>query len=271
MSTHFSSPPLESDDFEFFKTLFFKYTGIQLNDNRKTLVVNRLNKRLRLCKLPSYHDYLLYMEKNPDEIQAFVDAITTNETSFFRENQHFEYLSSVVNSMVNPSQTLKVWSAACSIGAEPYTLAMVLKKHLASGLFEILASDINRTVLDIAKTGIYPLEMSEKIAQDYLKLFCLKGYADQSGKFAVKKILRKHIKFEAINLNEHLPSIGMFDVVFLRNMLIYFDNKKKEEIVCRIGEKIKSGGLLFVGSSETLNWFNVPFEQINPSVYRKIT
>lgn len=260
---------LEFHTFEKFSKLIYDIAGINMVESKLPLVSNRLAKRLRFYQYRSYEEYLEHVLKNDSELQIMVDLLTTNETYFFREEKHFDILKEIVTQKEKNSP-LRVWSAACSIGAEPYSIALTLESTLGKHNWEIIGSDISTRVLQRAKMGHYPIEMSENIPKDMLKKYFLKGVNEQEGSFLVKDNLRKNITFSQINLNTDLPSsLGEFDVVFLRNVMIYFDEQKKIEILKRVYKHIKVGGYLLVGHSETLTSIKNSFTQIVPTVYKK--
>lgn len=196
--------------------------------------------------------------------------MTTNETFFFREQPHFDLLSKLIQQY--PRRSLNIWSAACSSGEEVYSLAMVINSNIVQGTsWQVFGSDINREVLDIANKGIYPLNRSENIPKEWLRRYCKKGIGNMSGTFCVGQELTNHTQFESLNLNTQLPErLGPFDIIFLRNMLIYFDKPAKQLILSRILHKLKKGGLLFVGHAEGLHDLDLPIETYATAVYRKI-
>lgn len=260
---------VELRDIEFskFKKLIFDKIGISLGDNKKTLLSSRLAKRVRFYNLNSYSKYYDLILRDPNELQIMINLITTNETYFFREKKHFEYLKSILPS--NQKETFRVWSAACSTGAEPYSIAMTLREN-AYLKWEIVASDINSDVLKIAKEAIYPLESASSISASYLKKYCLKGENRYEGFFKIKNSLRENINFMQLNLNSPLPNIGLFDVVFLRNVLIYFDKSKKKEIVENIFKHLRKDGILIIGHSESLFGITEKYQMIKSTIYKKI-
>lgn len=261
--------PLSNNVFNKYKELIYDVTGIYIKPEKKTLIENRLQKRLRQLE-SSYEKYLSLVNRDAKELQEMINIVTTNETSFFREPKHFAFLKETILPNLK-EKNVRIWSAACSIGAEAYSAGMVVEYYsLASPLnFEILASDINTEVLDQAITGLYPMKFSTTIEEKYLKRYCLKGHGKQDGYFLVDDLLKSHVSFKQLNLMEDQTALGKFDVIFLRNMLIYFDNKNKKHIVENVAKNLKKGGYLFVGHSETL--FNITnvLKQVKPTIYRK--
>ncbi len=261
-------------DFEFdrLRRFFQQASGIQLQANKKTLVCGRLAKRLRHHGLNSYADYIQLIEQpgRDDERQTAVDLLTTNETHFFREPRHFELLRSELARLkrVNPI-SVRVWSAACSSGEEPYSLAMTLAEVLGQRPWEVFASDLSSKVLADAKLGIYPRARVDEIPRPIAEKYVLEGVDEYEGLYRMDGYLRKRVTFAQVNLMEPLPTMESFDFVFLRNVLIYFDAAAKKHIVEAIARRIKSGGLLFIGHSETLAGLTNVLTPVVPTVYRK--
>lgn len=245
--------------------------GIHLTPAKKAMVCGRLAKRLKQVQLDNYDDYIHFLTsiEGKEEVQAAIDLITTNETYFFREPKHFEFLRDRILPRCQPGRTFRVWSAACSSGEEPYSLAMMLAENLPTTPWEILASDLSTRVLEKAARGQYPMERTDHIPKGYLANYCLKGIGSQAGTFVVDPALRARVKFIQLNLNSPLPSIGEFDLIMLRNVLIYFDLEVKTQVVRRMLPVLKPGGYFFVGHSESLNGVTSELESIVPSVYCK--
>lgn len=259
-------------DIEFmkFQALVKTATGITLGDLKKALVEARLNSRLRHRKARSFSEYyrILKDPEEGDELQAAVDLITTNETSFFREPLHFTVLREHLRGLRPVPLPFRVWSAAASSGEEAYTLAMVLADALGQAEWEVLGTDISTRVLDRARKAVYPMERSHTIPKDLLTRYCLKGHGHYEGMFLIDRQLRTRVRFSQANLCQPLPSIGPFDVVFLRNVLIYFAPSEKRLVVEAIASKLKPGGLLMIGHSETLSGLTDRYQQLQPTVYR---
>jgi len=269
-----TSLTISDKEFNLFKTLIYEKAGITLSLSKRTLVVSRLSKRMRKLKTSSFTEYyqLVTRKNNVTELQNLIDFLTTNETYFFREDKHFDYLSKNILDKVCSGSNFKIWSAASSTGEEGYSIAMVLAEKLGlHSAWKILGTDINSDVVRQAKRGLYPLTESEKIPRSYLKEYCLKGVREQTGMMLMDERLKKHIAFEMLNINADWPShISGFDVVFLRNIMIYFDLETKQRLVDKIANKIKPGGYLFIGHSETLNQISDRFKIIQPSICQKI-
>ena len=266
-------PPVTINDKEFsqFQKLLHQIAGISLSAAKKPLVHGRLAKRLKQHQLSSYGEYfrLLTSGQQPDELQIAVDLLTTNETFFFREPKHFDFLREKIFPNRKPGRMFRVWSAACSSGEEPYSIAMHLAGHLGDTPWEVIGSDISTRVLEKARTGHYPMERIEGIPPHFLAEHCLKGVGSQEGTFLIDGKLRSRVNFMQINLNEPLPKLGEFDVVFLRNVMIYFDLEMKRRVVSRVSSLLRPGGYLLIGHSESLNGITDQLVSAMPAVYRK--
>lgn len=269
-STH--RAPLSDSEFLQFQRFIFEAAGITLSPAKKALVSARLARRLGVCGVASYGDYfrLIKQADGDGEAQTAVDLLTTNETYFFREPKHFALLRERALGARGGGQPFRVWSAASSSGEEAYSIAMVLADTLGNNLpWEVFGSDISTRVLEKARIGHYPLERAEHIPPDYLKRFCRKGHGPQEGTLLVERGLRAKVQFAQINLNRALPDIGLFDLVFLRNVMIYFSGDTKREVAERISHKLKPDGWLCIGHSETLNEITDALAPLAPSVYRR--
>ena len=252
-----------------FQNFIFAEAGITLSAAKKELVRGRLGKRVAHYQLGSFSAYyeLLRSGQHPDEVRVAVDLLTTNETYFFREMKHFDFL----RAQLHPGRGLpyRVWSAACSSGEEPYSIAMVLADVLGNAPWEVVGTDISTKVLDNAAHALYTLERARHIPADYLKRFCLKGCDEFSGKLLVDRAVRARVQFHHANLNEPLPSLGMFDCIFLRNVMIYFDAPTKRQVVSRLIEHLHPGGYFIVGHSESLNGLTDRLRPLRPTIYQR--
>jgi chemotaxis protein methyltransferase CheR len=266
---------ISQGEFARFQRFIFDIAGISMSDSKKALVSGRLAKRLQHFGLSSYDAYfrLLTDGAHKNEVQLAVDLLTTNETYFFREERHFDMLreaAGAARGSLRANAPFRVWSAACSSGEEPYSIAMVLADVLGAAPWEVAASDISTRVLERARTGHYPMERASHVPQDYLRRFCLKGIRDQQGTMLVDRALRERVHFRQVNLNTALPGdLGTYDLVFLRNVMIYFNGETKRQVVRRILGHIKPGGHLFIGHSESLQELGDMLRPVVPSVYRK--
>lgn len=260
---------LTDPEFFQFKELIYRIAGISLSPAKKPLVSGRLAKRVKAHQLSSYGDYFRLLGNHPDEMQTAVDLLTTNETYFFREPKHFDFLREKILPQHRSGRLFRVWSAASSSGQEPYSIAMTLADGLGGRPWEMVASDISTQVLEKARSGHYPLEQAKHIPQNYLARYCLKGVGSQEGTFMIERGLRSRINFMQVNLNASLPKLGEFDLVFLRNVMIYFDTETKRQVVSRILGLLKPGGYLLIGHSESLNGIVDGLQTVMPAVYRK--
>jgi len=262
---------ISDQEFSQFQRFIYETAGITLSAAKKALVGGRLAKRLQQRQINSYGAYfrLLASGEAPGEVQAAVDLLTTNETYFFREMKHFELLRDVVSSPRPGTEPFRVWSAASSTGEEAYSIAMVLADRLSRSAWEVVGSDISARVLEKARLGHYPLDRATHIPPDYLKRYCLRGHGSQEGTLLVERNLRNRVQFLPVNLNQPLPALGSFDVVFLRNVMIYFNQETKQQVVARILSLVKPGGYFLIGHSETLNGISDAVQALAPSIYQK--
>ncbi len=257
-------------EFSQFQGFIFDAAGISLQANKTALVSGRLAQRLAQHKLDSFGAYFRLLKSGhaPDEVQTAVDLLTTNETYFFREPRHFEFLREQALAWREPG-ALRVWSAACSSGEEPYSMAMVLASCLPGQRWEVLGSDISTRVLQRARSGHYPDQRARMVPPAHLQRYCLKGAGEQEGTMLVARELRERVRFEQINLNQALPQVGQFDIIFLRNVMIYFSDATKRDVVNRLLAQLKPGGHFCIGHAETLNQLGTTLEQVAPAIYRK--
>lgn len=258
-------------EFSLFQQLVHQLAGISLSPAKKILLVGRLSKRLSHYGFDSFTDYyrLLTSGKQPDEVQQFVDLITTNETYFFREPQHFDFLRDEILRGWPRGAPFRIWSGACSSGEEPYTMAMVLAEHLPHAPWEVFASDISHTVLARAAAGLYPLERTEGIPPGFLRKYCLKGVRSHQGKLLVAPALRERVRFAQLNLTARIAGVGPFDAIFLRNVMIYFDVDTKRKVVENMLSSLKPGGYFIVGHAESLTGLTDRLVALRPTIYRK--
>lgn len=259
------------EEFERFRSWIRGLAGISLSDMKKTLVMTRLVARLRHYGLASYGDYftLLMDASQASERQTAVDLLTTNETHFFREPRHFDFLAERVLAGHRAGLPCRIWSAACSSGEEAYSIAMTLADRLGRGPWEVFASDLSLRVLEKARSGHYALSRAKSIPRRYLADYCLRGVGSQAGTFLIDPKIRARVQFAQVNLNAVLPDIGQFDVVFIRNAMIYFDMQTKRQVTARLVKQVRRGGFLLVGHAESLNDLSDAVEMVVPSVYRK--
>jgi chemotaxis protein methyltransferase CheR len=269
---------LSVPEFKRLSRLVYDQCGINLSDSKKIMLESRLNKRLRALKMISFKDYIYYLSSSEgmqNELVHMIDVVSTNKTDFFREPHHFDFLSKniLLKLIAEGKRKINVWSAACSTGEEPYTLAMVLQDfvQLNSGFdYTIFASDISTDALQKAVLGVYPLARATEIPMAEKKKYFLKSKNTVNATVKVIPELRVKVRFERINfMDAQLPVNEMFDVVFCRNALIYFDRKTQQEVVNKLLGKLKKGGYLFIGHSESLYQLDLPIVQIKPTIYLK--
>lgn len=268
---NFNAVVLLEKEFAQFRDLIYRIAGISMSSSKMALVTSRLAKRLKYYDLTSYGEYfqMITAADGGTELQMAVDLLTTNETHFFREPKHFDFLGRRILSSRRPGRALRIWSAACSSGEEPYSIAMLMDEALGSAPWEIVASDLSMRVLERARVGLYPMARMSEIPKHYLSNYCLKGTGSQEGTLLIGRKLRERVRFMQYNLTETPPKLGEFDAIFLRNVMIYFDQDTKRRVVSRLLSLLRPGGYFLVGHSETLNGVNEDVRLVQPSVYRK--
>ena len=242
-------------DFNRVKATIYRKAGINLGDSKKQLVYSRLARRLRALRLNSFGEYLDYLEATPEELQEFINALTTNLTAFFREEHHFATLVESVRKR-GRDKPCRVWCAASSTGEEPYSIAMTLVNAYETYRppVEIIASDIDSQVLATAAAGIYNLERLESLSLEQKRQFFLRGKGANSGKAKVIDELRRLIDFRQINLlDRQWPLTGKFDVIFCRNVMIYFDKPTQSDLLARMVNFLTPEGLYIAGHSESFS------------------
>jgi chemotaxis protein methyltransferase CheR len=267
--------------FRQFSQLVYQQCGINLHEGKRELLQARLNKRLRATGIPTYQEYYQYIisPNNDAEIIQFLDCISTNLTYFFREPKHFEFLEQVAlpellaTKRKTRSMRLRIWSAGCSTGEEPYSLAMCLLSRLEEREqrdFRILATDISTRVLEIARRGAYTKDRIDKVPaglrQKYLQR---RNGIDGEGFYEVIPLLKQVVAFRRLNLKEPYPFRGPFDYIFCRNVIIYFDKPTQQDLIQRMVAYLAPDGYLFVGHSESLTGLQHPLHYVRPSIYRR--
>ncbi|MEK8050630.1 protein-glutamate O-methyltransferase CheR [Ideonella sp. DXS22W] len=260
---------ISNRSFELVSGLFHRVSGIRLHEGKRALVAGRLQKLAMTRGLSDIDRYveLLVSENDPDEMVRVVDKLTTNETYFFREPEHFQHLTQILAARRKDAGPFRVWSAASSSGEEGYSIAMLLADKLGSAPWEVIGTDLSTSVVDAACRGLYPLERARAMPEAYLKRYCRRGHGEYEGKLLIARELRERVQFGCANLMEPLPDIGSFDVIFLRNVLIYFELPTKEAIVRRVMTRLKPDGVLYTGHSESLSAANLGLRSLRPAVY----
>ena len=261
-------------DFRALAQVAYEQAGIALADSKRNLVYSRLSRRLRALGLSSFRDYRAFLDENTAERESFINAISTNLTKFFRESHHFDHLRSEVigkfaKSHIGKSGRLRIWSAGCSSGEEPYTIAVVIKKEIRDldrHDIRILATDIDTEVLGRGSRGEYPGNSVDDIPRPYQEYFQATGAGDT---LAVDRQARSLVSFKRLNLMEQWPFKGTFDAIFCRNVMIYFDGPTKAKLIERYTEKLNPGGFLYIGHSESLNGSHPGLSLVGRTIYRR--
>lgn len=272
-----SYKPLTDKLFKQFSALVFQHAGIFLKPEKKELLNARIGKRLRQCQIASFQEYYDYVlnDKSGEELIHLIDAVSTNFTSFYREKTHFDFLAtSVLREFAARGMPgeFSVWSAACSSGEEPYTLSIVLNEFAArepSFRFAIQATDISTKVLAIAQRGVYALDKVQTVPPELLRRYFQKGRGTSQGYVKVKKELSRPISFRRFNLMDSYPWRAEIDVIFCRNVMIYFNRETQQQLVDKFYASLKPGGYLFIGHSESLTAINHRFTQVTTTGYKK--
>jgi chemotaxis protein methyltransferase CheR len=255
--------------------LVYERSGITLHDGKRALIVARLHKLLKAGGFRSFSDYVHHVEtdRTGHELSVLIDAISTNHTSFFREDEHFNYLASqVVAPLAAADRPVRVWCAACSTGQEPVSLAITLMEALPPALhgrLRVLASDISTRALKTAAAGVYPLRVVDGVPQPVLKNHFERGLGADEGKVRVRAHVRRAIEYRRLNLIEIDSLNETFDVVFCRNVMIYFDKTVQQRVVSMIQRHLAPGGYLFIAHSESLNGLTHELKWMAPAVYRR--
>lgn len=257
-------------DFTRIKALIYKKAGISLHDGKHAMVYSRVSRRLRETRHDSFRSYLDWLEQHDGaEWQEFINALTTNLTAFFREQHHFTILDEMLRQQ--RSQPWRIWCSAASTGEEPYSIAMTALEALGtSGSFDIVNSDIDTKVLATAAQGVYKADGVKGLSQERLQRFFMRGKGSNAGLMRVKPELQKHMSFQTVNLIHDLPFREPFDVVFCRNVMIYFDATTQREVLERIHRVMKPGGMLFVGHAENFSDARNLFVLRGKTVYERV-
>jgi chemotaxis protein methyltransferase CheR len=266
---------LTDKEFELFQHLIYQQVGIKLDEPKKTLLVSRLGKRLRDLHLSSYQAYYdcVSGEGGEEELIKLLDLVSTNKTEFYREPVHFDFLRDQVLPEVQSSKILRIWSSASSSGEEPYTIAMTLADAITDinrWDIKILASDISTRVLAKASSGIYEEERVSQLPHDLVKRHFLRGKGPQAGKLQVRPQVARLVAFRRINLMDPtFPIRSQLDVIFCRNVMIYFDRPTQAKLMEKFFRYLRPGGYLFIGHSESLQWIDHQFTYLRPTIYQK--
>jgi chemotaxis protein methyltransferase CheR len=254
--------------------IMYEAVGLSYNDSKKSLIHSRLSPRIQKLGLESFADYIAILEDEAEaaEFQMAVDLLTTNETYFFREPKHYDVLEQELASISNKAP-IAVWSAAGSFGDEAYSTAMLLSDMQIAGRvgpdWSVLATDISHRALLSAKEAVYPEDRLRAVSPERLRRYCLRGEGPAAGQVKIQDKLRERVRFGQLNLCKPFSGLGPFDVVFLRNVLIYFDAATKSEVVDRVLTTLKPGGLFFLGTAEGRVPCSTPLTTVQPGAFRK--
>lgn len=260
---------INAKEFTSFQSLVNRELGIYLPAHKGSLIVARLNKRLTATGCRDYASYFQLIQ-SPDqqpEKKLALELITTNETSFFREIKHFHFLESILPANRTPGSPYRIWSAASSSGEEAYSIAMVMAE-VAGRNWQVIGSDINSQVIAKAKKAIYPHQRLSAIPLEYQRKYCRKGLEEFAGYFRITPLLRAKVSFEQINLINDFIGLGLFDVIFLRNVMIYFDKEVQTKLLQRVAKQLKPGGYLLVGHAESLHGLQTNFRMQRAAIYQ---
>lgn len=267
---------ISDEDFDYFQALVFKLAGITLSNKKRDLLLTRLSSHLKNTHFESYSDYRHYLEGLPEsheEWQSFINLMTTNKTDFFREIRHFEYIEEVlIPKWVSARKTeVKIWSAACSTGEEPYSLAMFLEEKLPVGMtYKIFASDIDTNVLKKAQNAVYSMAKETEIPEAIRKKSIQYGQGSINEWFRIKPHLKSKITFQSFNLVEdQIPENEKFDLILCRNVMIYFSRAIVEKVANNLARSCTNEATLFIGHSESLQGTHTPWKVATASVYSK--
>lgn len=267
---------LEKEDLDYFREKIAMLSGISMKESKKELLSTRLRGRAQQLGLDSFSDYRHYLMEQPNssaEWQIFINLLTTNKTDFFREPKHFDFLETkfIPEWLTQNKKILKVWSCASSTGEEPYTLAMVLERALPAGIeFQILATDIDTSVLARGANGVYAKSRLHEIPVKYHESSLCLGSGEVGPWFAIKKKLRDRITFQHFNLTSEVrPSEDEFDLVFCRNILIYFQKETIAHVAQKIFGQSDKLGVLVIGHAESLHGITTQWKMVGPSIFRK--
>lgn len=265
----------QENDFKRVQKIVYDFAGIDLNDSKKNLVYNRLSKRIRFLEQSSFNEYLNYVEQvGEEEFVHLINAITTNLTFFFRENHHFEYLANtIIPELLKKnaaSKKIRIWSAGCSTGEEPYSIAIVLKESVPAGWdAKVVATDLDTNVINTGRTGVYPVDRLKGVSDARKKRWFLKGSGAQEGLAKVKPELQDSIEFGQLNLMDEWHHKATIDVIFCRNVVIYFDKPTQSRLFNRYADLLPSNGHLLIGHSESLYKVCDRFDLLGQTIYQK--
>jgi chemotaxis protein methyltransferase CheR len=276
LANNAEAPALTAADFRKISRLAHENFGLCLPSGKEELVAARLSKKIRQGGFASFAEYYRHVveDRTGESLIELIDSLTTNHTFFMRERAHFDFLGEIVTGEFRGHPALRIWSAACSTGEEPYTIAMHLKDISQktscrwSSNLQIRATDISTRVLQKAQQAIYDADRFRDIPEGWWQSYLLRGQGASNGKYKVKPEIARSIEFERLNLIEPLPR-RTFDIIFLRNVMMYFDKPTQQDIVLRVVNCMEPGGYLFVGHSEALTGIEHPLRYVRPATYQR--
>ena len=267
---------ISDKEFKLFADLVYTKTGINLFDgNKKQLIQSRVSKVLRKRDIPSYKAYydIIQADNSGDELMEFINLISTNVTNFFREEKHFDFMKAVWHPHFHyrHSEPVRIWCAASSSGEEPYSISITMQELVGDKYpYDIFATDISTKVLTLAKKAIYPDKAVENLDKNLVRKYFQKGSGNAAGYVKVKPAVASHVRFDKLNLIEPFTHKVNYDMIFCRNVMIYFDGPTKEKIINRFYDFMHPGAYLMIGHSESLNGLKHPFQYVQPATYRKM-
>jgi chemotaxis protein methyltransferase CheR len=262
--------PFSAEHFRLISERVYRFSGIRLPDAKREMVYARLARRLRSLGIASFDDYVQFLELEPAEWEHCTNALTTNVTSFYREEHHFAILAEHARAKAT-AEPFRVWSAGCSTGEEPYTIAMCLAEAIPANPFQVIASDLDTQVLATARDAIYPLASVQKLDPARQKRFFMRGSGRFEGKARVRRELAAHVEFLRVNLMDaEWPIEPGLDAIFCRNVMIYFDKPTQRRLVERYARLIRAGGLFFAGHAESLIDQGLHFRLRGQTVYEPV-
>ena len=281
MDTAITSDSIRSSDiqlpmpvFKQIQSLMYQRFGIALADRKRDLVVSRLADRLRQRRLRSYEEYMRVVlgDGSGEELSAMVDALTTNFTSLYREPEHFDYLEKAVLPQLRGQSSISIWSAGCASGEEPYSIACWLMEKLQTPRPEtlILATDISGRALKAAQQGAYAEQTFRGLGPAWRRQFLLRGEGRWEGWYRFKPVVRQQVRFKYLNLNEPFSSAGLFDIIFCRNVMIYFDQPTRDGLLARLAQQLRPGGYFLPGHAESLSPELHGMKRVHTAVYKKL-
>ena len=266
---------ISTDEFERFRRLIYNESGISLCKVKESLLVSRLSTRMRDLGLATFSDYYARVveDRSGEELTMMLDLISTHKTDFFREPRHFEFLRDRIIPELACAKHIRIWSSACSTGEEPYTIAMTVfdtAQDPGQWDWKILATDLSTRVLATAASGIYDEERVRAVRPEVVRRHFLRGRGKSAGLFKVKPHLAEMITFRQLNLmDDHFPIKSSLDLIFCRNVMIYFDRQTQETLARKFHHYLRPGGYLFVGHSENFQGLDQPFTVVAPTIYQK--